>query len=93
MLAFATPKFCASRTCGPTVEVVDAVRRETGVRAIHVEVYEDNDPDKGVNRWMEEWNLPTEPWVFVIDPAGSIAAKFEGSVSVDELTQAVRDVA
>jgi hypothetical protein len=93
VLAFATPKFCASRTCGPTVDVVDEVRRETGVRAIHVEVYEDNDPDKGVNRWMEEWKLPTEPWVFVIDEAGRIAAKFEGSVSVDELTQAVRRTA
>lgn len=93
VLAFATPKFCASRTCGPTVDVVDAVRRDTGVRAIHVEVYEDNDPDKGVNRWMEEWNLPTEPWVFVIDSTGRVAAKFEGSVSVDELTEAVRKVA
>jgi hypothetical protein len=93
VLAFATPKFCASRTCGPTVDVVDAVRRETGVRAIHVEVYEDNDPDKGVNRWMEEWNLPSEPWVFVIDGDGRIAAKFEGSVSVDELTRAVRSTA
>jgi hypothetical protein len=93
VLAFATPKFCASRTCGPTVDVLDAVRRETSVRAIHVEVYEGNDPAKGVNRWMKEWNLPSEPWVFVVGADGRIAAKFEGSVSVDELTEAVRQLA
>jgi hypothetical protein len=92
VVAFATPRFCASRTCGPTVDVVETVQRETGVRTIHVEVYEDNDPDRGVNRWMKEWNLPSEPWVFVVGSDGRIAAKFEGSVSVDELTQAVRSV-
>jgi len=92
VVAFATPRFCRSRTCGPTVDVVDAVRRETGVRAIHVEVYEDNDPDKGINRWMREWKLPTEPWVFVVDRRGHIAARFEGSVSVGELEQAVQRV-
>jgi hypothetical protein len=90
VVAFATPKFCASRTCGPTVDVVDAVRRETAVRTIHVEVYEDNDPNKGVNEWMREWNLPSEPWVFVVGSDGRVAAKFEGSVSVDELAEAVR---
>lgn len=92
VVVFATPKFCESRTCGPTVDVVDAVRRKTSIRAIHVEVYEDNDPAKGVNRWMKEWNLPSEPWVFVVDRDGRIAAKFEGSVSVDELTESVRQV-
>lgn len=96
VLAFATPKHCASRTCGPTVDVVDAVRRElepTDVRFIHVEIYRDNDPDKGVNRWVKEWKLPSEPWVFVVGRDGRIKAKFEGAVSVRELRGAVRRVA
>lgn len=93
VVAFATPQFCASRTCGPVVDVVDRVRRETAgkeMRFIHVEVYEDNDPAKGVNRWMREWGLPSEPWVFVVGRDGRIAAKFEGSVSISELRAAVR---
>jgi len=92
VVTFATPRFCASRTCGPTVEVVDKVRRSAkgDARFIHVEVYRDNDPNKGVNRWMLEWKLPTEPWVFVVDRRGVIRAKFEGSVSVAELEDAVR---
>jgi hypothetical protein len=93
VVVFATPQFCTSRTCGPVVDVVDRVRGEsqgTGVRFIHVEVYRDNDPAKGVNRWMREWDLPSEPWVFLVGRDGRIKAKFEGSVSVRELRAAVR---
>lgn len=96
VLVFATPKFCTSRTCGPVVDVADLVRRRTRsreVRFIHVEIYRDNDPSKGVNRWVKEWNLPSEPWVFVVGRDGRIKARFEGSVSVTELEAAVRLVA
>ena len=96
VVVFATPRYCTSRTCGPTVEIVDEVRRrsaDTDVRFIHVEVYEDNDPAKGVNRWMTEWGLPTEPWIFVVDETGVITTRFEGSASVEELEAAVDAVA
>jgi hypothetical protein len=92
VVAFATPAFCTSRTCGPTVEAVDRVRQELegdGVRFIHIEIYEDNDPQNGVNEWVREWNLPTEPWVFLVDAEGIIRAKFEGSASIGELREAV----
>ena len=73
---------------------VDKVRKTfagSDARFIHVEVYENNDPNRGVNRWMREWKLSGEPWVFLVDRAGLIRAKFEGSVSEAELEQAVRD--
>ncbi|HEY7563286.1 MAG TPA: hypothetical protein VH650_14025 [Gaiellaceae bacterium] len=92
VVAFATPKYCTSRTCGPTVQTVQRVASRFAsepIRFIHVEIYEDNDPKKGVNRWVKEWSLPTEPWVFVVDRDGVIRSKFEGSVSVAELTGAV----
>jgi hypothetical protein len=93
VVTFATPKFCTSRTCGPVVDVVDAVRRHlahTGVRFIHVEVYRRNDPTLGWNRFMREWRLPSEPWTFLVGSDGRIKAKFEGPVSVGELAAAVR---
>jgi hypothetical protein len=93
VVTFATPKFCASRTCGPVVDVVEEVARrfeDENVRFIHVEVYEDNDPAKGYNRWLQEWNLPTEPWTFLVDRKGTIVDRFEGTVSVNELEEAVR---
>jgi glutathione peroxidase-family protein len=52
-------------------------------------VYEDNDPAKGVHRWMREWGLETEPWTFLVGADGKIVERFEGSVSVNELEQAV----
>ena len=93
VVVFATPKFCTSRTCGPVVDVVKAVqRRFHGVRFIHVEIYQDNNPAQGQNRWVKEWHLPSEPWVFVVGRDGLIKARFEASVSVSELAAAVRAV-
>ena len=92
MVAFATPKFCTSRTCGPVVDVVSRVRKESsasGVRFIHVEVFKGNDPAKGYNRWMQQWGLQSEPWIFLVGRDGRIKAKFEGPVSVRELREAV----
>jgi hypothetical protein len=96
VLVFATPKFCTSRTCGPVVDVAQAVQRRfagKGVRFIHVEVYTDNNPAQGYNRWFREWGLPSEPWVFLVGRDGRIQQRFEGSVSVAELNAAVRRLA
>ena len=93
VVTFATPKFCTSRTCGPVVDVVDAVRERLagrGVRFIHVEVFRDNDPSRGYNRWMRQWRLASEPWTFLVGRDGRVKAKFEGSVSTAELAAAVR---
>ncbi|MEZ5102575.1 MAG: hypothetical protein R3C15_22815 [Thermoleophilia bacterium] len=95
VVAFATPRFCKTRACGPVVEVVRAAARELagrGVRFVHVEIYERNDPANGENRWVREWGLPSEPWVFVVDGEGVIRARFEGALGLDELVAAVRTV-
>jgi hypothetical protein len=93
VVAFATPQYCQTRTCGPTVDVVSAVRKRqpatSDVQFVHVEVYTDNDPAKGVNRWVREWRLPTEPFTYVVDRTGIVRTKLEGAYSVAELERAV----
>jgi hypothetical protein len=92
VLTFATPRYCQTRTCGPVVEVVDAVRAQyesEGIRFIHVEIYEGNDPANDVNRWVQEWKLPSEPFTFLVGADGLIKERFEGTVSVRELGEAV----
>lgn len=92
VVAFATPQFCTTRTCGPIVDVVGAVRSKfarSGIRFIHVEIYNDNDPAKGTNRWVNEWKLPSEPFTFVVGTDGLVKERFEGTFSVRELTEAV----
>ena len=93
VVTFATPKFCTSRTCGPVVDVVEAARRQfaaRGIRFMHVEVFQDNNPARGYNRWMRQWGLASEPWVFLVGRDGRVKAKFEGSVSESELAAAIR---
>jgi hypothetical protein len=93
VVTFATPKFCTSRVCGPVVDVVEAVQRRFAshrVRFIHVEVFRGNDPSKGLNRWMRQWGLMSEPWTFLVGPDGRIKAEFQGSVSEAELSAAIR---
>lgn len=94
VVAFATPQLCASRVCGPVVDVVEQVKDATGDKAvfIHQEIYNDNDVNKGFRPQVRAYRLPTEPWVFVIDRAGKVSARFEGAVSTGELQRAVEKV-
>lgn len=69
LIVFATPQLCQSRVCGPTVDIVEQVKAEhgDGVTFIHMEVYNDNDPNKGLRPQLRAYHLPTEPWAFIID--------------------------
>ncbi len=96
VVTFSTPLYCQTRTCGPVVQVVQSVAgrwQGKGVEFVHVEIYEGNDPAKGVNRWVTAWRLPTEPFTFVVDRNGVIRTKLEGAFSPGELEAAVKQVA
>ncbi|MCY4529095.1 MAG: hypothetical protein OXD46_08740 [Chloroflexi bacterium] len=41
---------------------------------------------------MIDWGLPTEPWTFVMDSEGKVAAKFEAFATKDELEAALDTV-
>lgn len=91
VLVFATPALCQSRACGPVVDVAEQVRAEMGrkVAFVHQEVYRQNQVDKGLRPQLGSWRLASEPWIFVIDRDGRVAARFEGAVSVPELREQV----
>lgn len=93
IVAFSTPAYCHSRTCGPTLEVVKEAWRDYAgrVNAIHVEVFENPQEPEALRESaaFKEWRLPSEPWVFVIGGDGRIAARFEGTVTARELREAV----
>ncbi len=95
VLLFATPLLCQSRVCGPVVDVAEQVKSEYGdeVEFIHMEVFEDNEIEKGVRPQVADFNLQTEPWLYVIDRDGKVSAAVEGAFSVAELEQAVEEVA
>jgi hypothetical protein len=94
LLLFATPQFCQSRVCGPVVDVAEQVKQEYGDKAafIHMEIYKDNDPSKGVRSQVRAFNLPSEPWLFAIDRRGTVSAVIEGAFGLERLTAVVKKV-
>ena len=94
VLLFATPKFCQSRTCSPVVDVAEQVKRRYGNRAafIHMEIYNDNNPSKGVRPQVRTFHLPSVPWLFVIDRNGMIHSEIAGGFGAGKLTQLVKGV-
>ena len=91
VLLFATPQLCQSRVCGPVVDVAEQVKADSGddVEFIHMEVFRDNRIDKGIRPQMAAFRLRSEPWLFVFDRSGKIAARIEGAFSERELQEAV----
>lgn len=95
VIAFATPAFCQTRFCGPVVEsVVVPAWKQYGdrINVLHVEPFDVPAARRGTLKpepVTAEWGLQTEPWIFVLDQNGRVAAKFEGIVSLDELTAAI----
>lgn len=103
VLVFATPLFCVSGTCGPALDLVKQVAPDYvgRVNFVHVEPYilqvAEGRTQPVVDvlghpqpiRAVLEWGLPTEPFVFVVDAHGKVAAKFEGMAYPDELTAAL----
>lgn len=95
VVAFATPMFCQTRFCGPLIqEIVIPMHELYGDRAqfIHIEPFDIGEARKGrlvpVSQ-MSEWALTTEPWIFVIDDSGILVEKFEGIMSLDEVSNAL----
>jgi hypothetical protein len=90
VVVFATPEFCSSAVCGPTLDDVKKVAKDfPKITFIHSEIYENLDPTQPPVPAVREWGLPGEPWVFVVDADGKVSAKFEGSASPEELRDAL----
>ena len=102
VVTFATPAFCETRLCGPTLDLVKEVANANpDITFINVEPYRMTfadgrlQPELDANgqlqaaAWTEAWGLPSEPYTFVIAADGTVAAKFEGVLGTDELSAAL----
>jgi hypothetical protein len=93
VVTFATPAFCQSRLCAPVVDSVKQVYQahQDAVNFIHIEVYKSFDPLVYADE-MDQWHLSSEPWTFVLDREGKVAARLGGPVSPRELNEALKPV-
>jgi len=115
-LLFATPAFCRTATCGPSLQVMQGLQMTYGdkVNFIHVEVYKypfdqsvelqtkaiakadqekrpptAEEANAGLSDAMVAWHLASEPWLFLIDAKGIVAARYEGGITKEELGPAL----
>ena len=91
VIVFATPRYCTSRVCGPVVDIVRTLIPTYGDRVafVHQEIWESGALQK-LSPTVEEWNLRSEPWIFVVDGRGIVRARFEGITTRRELEAALR---
>lgn len=106
VVAFATPKFCQSQQCGPTLDRVKPIAAaHPDVTFINVEPYQlevvdgqlqpvltGDPPQLTPVPSVDEWGLLSEPWVFVVDRNGIVTASFMLIFSDEELETAVAAV-
>jgi hypothetical protein len=106
VLVFATPAFCKSAQCGPTLDRIEAVAKDagSGVSFINVEPYKLQytegrlQPVLDANNQLQPvdavntWGILSEPWVFTVDKDGIVRGSFEGVVGEDELKTAIQAI-
>lgn len=90
LVQFATPVYCQSQFCGPTVEAQEVLADEYRGDAefIHVEIWRDYE-ESTVNRAAADWLLRdgdlTEPWMFLIDADGTIVERWGPLFDLDDV--------
>ena len=106
LIAFASPAFCVSQACGPTLTLLkSAADRNPGVMIVHVEPYQMSwngtrlipvlAPGGGLQGTsiVTAWQVPVEPWIFTVGSDGRILRSLEGVVSLEELDAALAELA
>lgn len=93
VFTLATPAFCQTAVCGPVVSVVEQVRDDVArddVTFVHLEVF--TDAGESYAPQVDELQLPSEPWTWVLDADGAVTTRFDGPVVPDLLAEAVRSL-
>jgi hypothetical protein len=105
LVFFATPSFCQTGYCGPTVSLVKSVALDYRDRVgfVNVEPYELQMTENGLQPKLNDegdlipvpavldYGIPVEPYLFLVGADGNVFAKFEGVVGEDELRGAIED--
>ncbi|CAN5362315.1 thioredoxin family protein [soil metagenome] len=100
-LMFATPQFCQTAVCGPSVLTLDSLRNQGGwgdTIFVHSEIFAEEPSGTGVAgtplvEAVEAWGLPTEPWFFTIGSDGMIQDRLDGPMPMPILSSMLERLA
>lgn len=89
MLLFATPAYCVTVACGPSVGNLQSVLESQDwgdVAFVHCEIYADAaSAGSQVAPPVADWGLPTEPWLFAIGADGTIVDRLDGPMLAEDM--------
>ena len=102
ILVFATPKFCTSAQCGPTLDRIKPIAAANpDVTFINVEPYQlqevegqlqpvlDANGQLQATDVTDAWGLWTEPWIFAVDAEGIVRGSYGLIATEDEIEGAI----
>lgn len=104
VLAFATPKFCTTAQCGPTLDRLKPVAEaHPDITFINVEPFELEVQDDQLQPVLTDgqltpvesvlaYGLLTEPFIFVVDGDGIVRASYEAIFAPEEIEEALADL-
>jgi hypothetical protein len=87
---FATPALCTSQYCGPVLDEMLSITKpyEAKITFVHVDIYKDLKATKE-SPTVTAWSLPSEPWLFTVDGAGTIVSRLDTAFGTKEMTLAL----
>jgi hypothetical protein len=106
-LVFATPKFCATAQCGPTLDRLKPVAAaHPDVTFINVEPYQleeaevagqmiptlDANGNLQAAQTTKDWGLFFEPWMYAVDRNGVVRGSYEVAISEAELDAVLDEI-
>jgi hypothetical protein len=105
VLVFATPKFCTSAQCGPTLDQLKPfAAANPDVTFINVEPYKLQEVEGQLQPLLDatgnlqatdvanEWGLLTEPWIFAVDGDGIVRGSYELIATEAELDSVLAEI-
>jgi hypothetical protein len=93
VLFFGQPGFCPSKTCGPTVAILQQLCAQyCGQLSFqHIETdFPASVAQDFNNPAFRAFGLQTDPWVYFVNSSGVITDRFEGPVTLDQLQGAAQ---
>ena len=95
VLYFGDPAFCPSKTCGPTRDILLQLCKQFCAQLLfeHIETYYPAGPpgpSAHVNAAFDAFGLQTDPFIYFVNASGVVSDRYEGPVTLDELTQSAQ---
>ena len=93
VILFASAAYCGTFQCVPEITAVSDVQRRyhAQIDFVHIDIFRGARPP-ALSSTALQWHIPSQPWIFIVDRSGRVAAKFEGPTAESEIESSIGHV-